>query len=87
MSRPNRGEGQSGMTITEWDSRSIPRSTVLWVVHEYILVPAAPRTQDSFLANGGIGLEEDQVLSPCVHQELNGFPSHSQSYPGFREGI
>ena len=27
------------MTINEWDTQPIPRSTVLWVIHEYILVP------------------------------------------------
>ena len=39
-----------------------------------------------FFENGAIGLE-DGVLKPCVQQELRGFPLHSQSYPGFKEGV
>ena len=30
------------MTINEWDTLPIPRSTVLWVVHYYILLPVTP---------------------------------------------
>ena len=52
------------MTINEWDTWLIPRSTVLLVVHEYILVPVASRNPRSLLGNGAIGLE-DRVLSPC----------------------
>jgi hypothetical protein len=75
------------MTVNEWDTWPILRSTVLRAVHEYILVPVFPWTQDFFFGNRTIGLEKDQVLSPCVHQELSGFPLHSQSYPGFVEGV
>ena len=86
-SRLNRGEKESGTTINEWDTWPIPRSTVFQVVHEYILVPVAPWTQDFFSWKQGHQLEEKQLLSPCVHQELSGFPLHSQSYPGFEEGV
>ena len=37
------------MTLNEWATHPIPRSTVLRVVHEYILVPVASWTQDLFL--------------------------------------
>ena len=40
-----------------------------------------------FLGNRAIGLMEDQVLRPCTHEELSGFPLHSQSLPWVpREG-
>ena len=39
------------MTMKEWDTRPMTRSTVLWVVHEYCLVPMAPCTHEDLLAN------------------------------------
>ena len=50
-SRPNKGQGHSGMTMNEWDTWPTPRSTVLQVVHEYCFIPVAPCTHEVLSAN------------------------------------
>ena len=74
---PNRGVRTIWHDHNEWDTPLIHRSTVLQVLHEYILGPVALLTQDFFSWEQGHELGGDQVLSPFVYQELSGFPLHS----------
>lgn len=48
--------------------------------------PLAPLHPQVFVGDRSFHLEQDRMLASSVHQELGGFPLHSQGYFGLREG-
>ena len=74
-SLPSRGQGLSGMTRKEWETFPVPKSTVLWVVQGYFLMPVAPCTQDVFLDIFPIGLVRTERSAPVSTKKRTGDPS------------
>lgn len=74
-SRPRSGYGHSEMTIKEWLICPIPRSTFLWVVHEYWLLPVALWTYVLLLDRGPIGCFKIEFCAPVSTRNSTGFPS------------
>ena len=61
--------------MKEWDTRPMPRSTVLQVVHEYCLVPVASWTHEVLLANFPWGCNKTGCCAPFSSRNSMGCPS------------
>jgi hypothetical protein len=70
----------------EWDTRPIPKSTVLWVVHEYCLAPMATWTQDFLLDNGPSAYMCTEHRAAVFTRKSRDFPP-LKSYHGLRLGV